>query len=279
MLITEQEVRLFAPKAKNAYVKVLTSEYAVQWMKYCGITNTRKRMCGFFANGGHETGGMTVIRESLNYTTINRLRQVWPKRFGNKSDAELRPLIRNERALAAKVYMGRMGNKTPEDAYFFRGSGWLQTTGRYSYIKHGTKIKIDFIRNPEKTDDMAVMFALACLEWADSGCNAQMDRDDFLATCSLINVGSSSAAAKRAIVGKRDREIWFNRALNVFSTDDVRDISKLSMEGFMPASISEDYDDIEGGNIPGQESHWTDVDDLFENDPIEVALRERGWYN
>jgi putative chitinase len=83
-----------------------------------------------------ETGGFTIVRESLTYTSAERLRTVWPARFRNKSDAELAHLVRNPVALGDAVYMGRMGNTAPGDGYAYRGGGFLQTTGRFNVEKY-----------------------------------------------------------------------------------------------------------------------------------------------
>lgn len=218
-MLTVKEWKAFAPNSKDVYTEAFTSEVGFRWLEYSGCLTSIERFAGFLGNCGHETGGFTVIRESLFYTTAARLRKVWPTRFGRLSDSQLAPYLRNERALAAKVYMGRMGNETPEDAYFFRGSGPLQSTGAYSYIKYGERIGVDFRVRTDLTDDMAVMLALACMEWQDGGCNELLDRGDYIGSCAKINVGSASEAAKRAVVGRDDRLKWHSRALRMWKGD------------------------------------------------------------
>jgi putative chitinase len=76
----------------------------------------------------HESGKLECVEENLNYSTPERLMDVWPQRFPTLDSA--RPYVRNPRALANLVYGGRMGNSGPDDGWIFRGSGLVQVTGR-----------------------------------------------------------------------------------------------------------------------------------------------------
>jgi len=88
------------------------------------------------ATAFHETGGkMQPIEENLTYTSAARIRQVWPSRFASVAAAQ--PFVRNPRALANKVYGGRMGNTGANDGWRFRGRGLVQITGRDNYKKYG----------------------------------------------------------------------------------------------------------------------------------------------
>ena len=99
------------------------------------ISDNPMRLCHFMAQIGHECGGFTIKRESLNYTTTARLRAVWPSRFPD--DASARPYVRNEEKLAEKVYGGRLGNVKKGDGFRYRGRGFVQITGRESYREMG----------------------------------------------------------------------------------------------------------------------------------------------
>lgn len=87
------------------------------------------------ATAKHETGGtFGPVTENLNYTTVKRIRQVWPSRF--PSDAHARPYVRNPEGLANFVYNGRLGNRPgSNDGWSFRGRGLAQVTGRANYEK------------------------------------------------------------------------------------------------------------------------------------------------
>ena len=78
----------------------------------------------------HESAMLERIEENLNYSA-ERLTQVWPRRFPTLASAQ--PFARNPRALANKVYGGRLGNTAPDDGWAYRGRGLIQITGRDNY--------------------------------------------------------------------------------------------------------------------------------------------------
>ena len=78
----------------------------------------------------HESAMLERIEENLSYSA-QRLCQVWPRRFPTLASAQ--PFARNPRALANKVYGGRLGNTAPDDGWVYRGRGLIQITGRDNY--------------------------------------------------------------------------------------------------------------------------------------------------
>jgi len=73
----------------------------------------------------------------MNYTTPQRLIDIWPSRFGN---GKLNPndYVRNAEKLANEVYANRMGNgnQASGDGYRYRGGGNIQITGKESYERY-----------------------------------------------------------------------------------------------------------------------------------------------
>ncbi len=215
-MLTKELIGSIAPRARPEYVKALTSDDGWKTLSRYGITDSEEALAGFLANAMHETGGFTILRESLNYKTPKRLRQVWPSRFGSKSDAELQKLCGNEKALASLVYNGRMGNRPgTDDGYVFRGAGYLQTTGRDSFIKYGKLAGIDFTKVPTpSTDDADALLLMSAAEWGAGRCNELCENDNFSGACAVINVGSASKIS--AVVGMDDRRKWNRRILQEF---------------------------------------------------------------
>jgi putative chitinase len=84
----------------------------------------------FLAQNLHESALLTRLEENLSYSAA-RLTQVWPGRFPTPASAQ--PYARNPRALANKVYGGRLGNVDPDDGWRYRGRGLIQITGRDNY--------------------------------------------------------------------------------------------------------------------------------------------------
>ncbi|MEG0697315.1 glycoside hydrolase family 19 protein [Algoriella sp.] len=89
-----------------------------------------KHPAQFFGQVCHESANMTLKEENLNYTA-SRLQEVFPKYF--PTYAKAKEYERSPEKLGNLVYGGRMGNKNPNDGYYFRGRGALQLTGRDNY--------------------------------------------------------------------------------------------------------------------------------------------------
>lgn len=84
----------------------------------------------FLANVIEESGEFTRYEENLNYSTPERIKDVFHTRFLSV-DAAI-PFVHNPATLAEKVYGNRkdLGNNQPGDGFAFRGSGPIQLTGR-----------------------------------------------------------------------------------------------------------------------------------------------------
>jgi len=106
-----------------------------------------------FATAHWETGAaMQPVTENLTYTTAERIRAVWPSRFPTIASAK--PYVRNPRALANKVYGGRMGNTGPDDGWLYRGRTLVQLTGKDNYERATKKLQelgfdVDLVKNPD----------------------------------------------------------------------------------------------------------------------------------
>jgi putative chitinase len=214
-VLTPKLIKQIAPPARDEYVKSLTSDAGWATLARYKITDKLEPLAGFLATCAHETAGFHYLRELLNYTPQG-LRRAWPNRFGNKSDAELIPLCRSEKALAAAVYNGRMGNRPgTDDGYNFRGAGYLQITGRDNFVKYGKLVGIDFSTDPPpSTDDTDALLVMAAALWAAGRCNELCEGGNFPGACAVINVGNASLVSK--VLNMEDREKWFQRILKEF---------------------------------------------------------------
>lgn len=218
--VTEADLLKLAPKAKREYVTAILG--SLSQMRAAGILENEYRWCHFISQCAHETGGFTIIRESLTYTSAKRLRTVWPARFRDKSDAELAPLLKNPVALGDAVYMGRMGNVAPGDGYKYRGAGALQTTGRSAVEKYARACGFD--ANPELLDDCSVTMQFAIVEWGQAHCNEHADANDILAVSRAINVGSASSGVTP--VGLDGRKECFAKAWGIWGLKGKPDTTK-----------------------------------------------------
>lgn len=161
----------------------------------------------------HETGGASLLRESLTFTTAERLLQI----FGvGRHSAAITPeeapgLLRNPESLAERVYgLGNppkakeLGNLKPGDAYRYRGAGALQTTGGANYRRMSELTGVDFYGSPDLMVDPAHLLLPALHLWQRGNLNAAADADDILTITKTINGGT---------IGLADRKGWFERVL------------------------------------------------------------------
>jgi len=100
-----------------------------------------KRGAHILGQASHESGGFKRTKESLYYSTPERIKSVWPSRFATVDDAK--PFAKNPEALAAKVYKRKsLGNLTEQDAIDFIGRGFIQLTGRINYRAFSSDMRI-----------------------------------------------------------------------------------------------------------------------------------------
>ena len=169
---------------------------ADEFLASYGINDNALRVAHFMAQVLHESGGLCIIQESLNYSA-KRMMQVWPKRFPTIESAQ--PYANNPQLLANNVYGARMGNAGPDDGWKYIGRGLLQITGRDSYEKFGQRLGIDLVGQPMLAADPQWSLKIAAEEWCDKGCNALADRDDITTITKRINGG---------LIGFDERKAW-----------------------------------------------------------------------
>lgn len=117
-----------------------------------------ERGAHLLGQASHESGGLKITRENLNYSA-ETMCKVWPSRF--KSVAEAAPYARNPKALADKVYSGRMGNGEGE-GHIWIGRGFLQLTGKDNYRSFASDMRLpEVMENPSLVEtDYAMETAL-----------------------------------------------------------------------------------------------------------------------
>jgi putative chitinase len=205
-MITEAAIRRVAPRARQDYVEALLNGKEV-FDKY-GI-NTPVRLAHFLAQIVHESGGLTISRENMDYTA-RRIRQVWPTR------PEAAKFANNPQGLANCVYNGRMGNRRgSDDGWRFRGGGLLQTTGRWNYETIGKAIGVDLGERPELIEDAMVSLKAAAHEFSKFISYCDMGERGLRAVSNGINRGN--AASSLAPIGWEDRQLCFQKAMNALS--------------------------------------------------------------
>lgn len=157
----------------------------------------------FLAQVLHETGGLTVLWESMHYSHASRIIEIFGvgRHSAAITEAEAQHLVGKAQALAERVYgLGNprkareLGNIEPGDGYRYRGFGPMQTTGRAAHEKY---------LGGETTFLAALRAAFA--EWDEKGCNALACADDIKTITRRINGGYNGLAERRQWLAKCKR--------------------------------------------------------------------------
>ncbi|WP_375411219.1 glycoside hydrolase family 19 protein [uncultured Bradyrhizobium sp.] len=148
----------------------------------------------------HECGAGHDVVENLNYSA-GRMMQVWPSRFPTMAGAA--PYAGNARALANKVYNGRMGNAAgSDDGWNFRGRGAVQTTGREGYARLAAAVGLDLVRHPDLVNDPAHFLECGVADFILCGCLPFASADDVSNVTRRLNGGTVGLAQRRAWLAK-----------------------------------------------------------------------------
>lgn len=219
-LVTAEQLRRLSPRCEaDAIAPSLDRAFRKH-----EITSDR-RIRHFMSQVAHECLGFTRLVENLNYTTPERIRQVWPSRFPTVASA--RPFVRNPRALANKVYGGRLGNKGPDDGWRYRGGGAIMVTGRTNYGLASGWTGLNLVAEPEQLRSWPVAVLAAAGFWSSNGLNAIADEDDderiaeSMVQHLIDNESDDLVQATRAVnggrIGLEDRREWLQRAAAIWS--------------------------------------------------------------
>jgi len=210
LTITLDQILRLTPNARSSYREAFNSGQSI--FDDSEISSSGLRIAHFMAQVLHETGGLSIQFENLNYSP-ERLPKVWPSRFLPKGPLDPAEYAHNPQKLANEVYGGRMGNVEPDDGFKYRGRGLLQLTSKQSYVEASKIVRKDFPDAPDfVTDPDQVISAKWCLqvavsEWLAKGCNALADQDNIKAVTRAIN-GGQIGIAERTEWARKTKAVW-----------------------------------------------------------------------
>ena len=197
-------LRQLYPAAPEGVIQAVADQHLVLFDEF-GIADSQNRLHFFLAQVGHESG-LQPIEEKLGYSA-ERLMQVWPKRFPTLASTQ--GFAKNAKALANKVYGGRMGNDpNTDDGWNYRGRGFIQITGKDGYARVGDAAGLDLVGKPELATDVQAALRVACGFWSWKKLNPQCDAGKFIKVTELINGGQ---------VGLQDRFKWLEKVQSAVS--------------------------------------------------------------
>jgi putative chitinase len=165
--------------------------------------STPLRQASFIGQCSHESGNFKTLQENLNYSAEG-LMKTWPSRFATKEIAD--QYARQPAKIAGKVYNGRLGNTSEEEASKFLGRGLIQLTGKENYEHCGSSLGVDLVGNPDWLLDPKYAALSAGWFWNKKGLNALADSGDIDTMTKRINGG---------LIGLDDRKAKIAKALSV----------------------------------------------------------------
>ena len=150
--------------------------------------HTPLRIAAYLAQIGHESAGLTYVREIWN---------------PQKCPWQLR-------------YEGRvvLGNTQPGDGMKFLGRGLIQITGRANNRACGLALNLPLETNPALLEEYANAAMSAAWFWATAGCNKYADVGDIDGVSDVVNigrkttqVGDSNGYANRLAIYERAKSV------------------------------------------------------------------------
>ncbi len=210
LIITIDQILHLAPNVRSSYREAFQNGQDI--FDNSGISTTGLRVAHFMAQILHESGGLTIQFENLNYSA-ERLPKVWPSRFQPQGQLDPLEYAHNPQKLANEVYGGRMGNVAQNDGFTYRGRGLLQLTGKESYdeatkiIRNDFPNAPDFVESPDEVISARWCLQVAVSEWVAKGCNAFADQDNIRAITRAVN-GGLIGLAERTEWARRTKAVW-----------------------------------------------------------------------
>jgi putative chitinase len=165
--------------------------------------STPVRQACFMGQCAHESGNFKTLQENLNYSAEG-LMKTWPSRFPTLEYAN--QYARQPAKIAGKVYNGRLGNTSEEEAAKYLGRGLIQLTGKENYVNCGSGIGVDLLSNPNLLSDPKYAALSAGWFWRKRDLNSLADSGDIETMTKRINGG---------LIGLDDRKAKIAKALSV----------------------------------------------------------------
>lgn len=166
--------------------------------------NTPKRVAALLGQLMVESDNFETTEESLWFRTTTTM----SKSFGDRMTSRI-DLVRQPEKLANFVYADRLGNgdEASGDGWRYRGSGWIQTTGKTNFAKVKDATGVDVVKHPDLLrEDLVTMTMAAVLHFVNTNCIAFADAGQLENITRAFNGRKMFKAPARAAWAKKAQE-------------------------------------------------------------------------
>ena len=151
----------------------------------------------------------------MNYSTKSLLR-IFSRRTVSVKKAK--EIGKKPKKIANWVYGFRLGNRgrNTDDGWDYRGSGYLQVTGRYNFRQTARLTGVDLENSPQLLRDPVIGFQVALAFWKAQKANAAADTDS-VESCSQKSIRRlpwSVASKKLEQKNRNGALLWHGRVSN-----------------------------------------------------------------
>lgn len=212
-LFNKEDILRITPRADDKLVQTLVDNQKL--LLDAGIT-TRIQFAHFFAQVATETWGIRRLDENLNYKK-DQLLKVFKKRISEQKASEI---VGKPREIANWVYGDRLGNRGrhTDDGWNYRGSGFIQLTGRSNFRERGDDVKLPLETDPELARKPFEGLIAATAYWTANNISDIVASDDIQDERKLEKVRKLVNGSKQ---GLDVADVWLKKARGVFKITGV----------------------------------------------------------
>ncbi|MGO7334234.1 hypothetical protein [Rhizobium leguminosarum] len=268
-VLTPANIAKFSPRARADLVASLIDNRSM--FKAVGIV-TPRTFYHFMAQIATETGGLVRLDENMNYSA-ERLLVIFPRRVNAEQAQRLahRPV-----AIANHVYGNRLGNRGRQtnDGWNYRGSGFIQLTGRDNFIARGKEVALGLGETPELARAPKEGLLAATAYWNARQINSPAEANSIESVRRAVNGG---------LIGIKEAKLWLARAHRAFgpalkeanleSADVVADANAEELEA--ATGILQDLGYLDTDGLEGADSS-ADIDSAVRELQRSRGLPETG---
>jgi putative chitinase len=205
-LITAEKMRRFAPNSTNVDEQASALEAA----RLTSSVTTALRLCHFLGQIYVESGGLRRLEENLNWRDAERLDKLFSAVRGVEDARAL--IARGPESIGNRIYANKIGNgnEASGDGWKYRGSGYIQLTGRNNFRQIGDVISINLEDDPNQARHPPTAATIAFAFWDARHCSQLADVGDIEGITERINGSAMLGLAERREATDRAMDIWLS---------------------------------------------------------------------